>query len=65
MLHDERLHLGQVDLLVNADRFARQIGHQHRRAAGASARTVLDHFIRRVADDAAVALVTRLGSAGL
>ena len=63
MLGDAGRHRRQLNLLVEADRLRRPIRHQDSRTARAPVRTVLDHLIRRGAEDPAVAFMTGLGSA--
>jgi hypothetical protein len=65
MLGDEGLHLGQLNQLVDVDRLGWRMRHQRSPTAGAFAGMVLDHLVRSVADDPAVTLVARTGTARL
>src|SRR3954462_4929431 len=59
----DRPHGRQVDMLVHADRFGRQVGRQ-REATGRTARgPVIDDPIGSLGEDAAVSFMPRLGAA--
>ena len=64
MLLDDGLHLRQLDPLVHADRFGRQIVRQRQTAVWARCRAVVDDRIRLLGEDAAVALVAGLRASG-
>ena len=64
MLLDDGLHLRQFDPLVHPDRLGRKAGRQRQTAVRACARAVVDDHVGILGGDAAVALVTGLGTAG-
>jgi hypothetical protein len=63
VMGDDRLHLGQLDALVQADRLGRLDRDQRRATAGALLGTMLKHRVGLIAHHSAVALVTGFGSA--
>ncbi|GJE58200.1 hypothetical protein MPOCJGCO_0279 [Methylobacterium trifolii] len=65
MLRHDRHHLRQFDPLGHADDLGRKIPVQVAVAARAAVGTMIDHRVGIVAHRAAVALVPRLGPAGL
>jgi len=65
MLLDEGLHLRQFDPLVYADRLGWQVGRQRETAVRTRGRAVVDNGVGVLRDDPAVALVARLGAAGM
>src|SRR5687767_1420450 len=65
MMRDKGPDLGQVDPLVNAHRFGRQLRAERRSATRALVGTVILDVIGRRAHHPAVALVPRLGPARL
>ena len=65
VLRHDRCHRGQLDPLTDADDLCRKSGVQAGAAARARLGTMLDDCVGIIADDAAMALVTGLGAAGL
>ena len=65
MALDERLDLGELDLVVRADGLGSKIAGQAGTAAGALVGTMIDNAIDILAHRAAVTFMTGLGATGL
>jgi len=63
VMGDDRLHLGQLDALVQANRLGWLDCDQRRTAAGALLGTMVEHRVGLIASHSAVALVTGFGTA--
>ena len=62
VLLDEGLYLRQLDVLVHADRFGRQIRRQRQTAVWACRRAMVDNRVGIFGDDAAMAFMAGLGA---